>query len=251
MKLTAKEVSALTVLARYHSIKGEQRARVFRLLGPDAKKVAEAILGTPSDDPIVQQKADKFNSWAAQLPLSTNMKTKAMKDFEKIVDLQERYKNGERFEFIFFWRGPFSQWVKPGFTVDGVFYKTAEHWMMAEKARLFNDEETLQKIIEADHPSIAKDLGRQVKNYKEDLWAQHRYNIVLSGNRYKFTQNNESKAILLETGSKILVEASPVDRIWGIGLAEDNEVIHNPCNWQGLNLLGFALTDLRDELKHV
>lgn len=122
--------------------------------------------------------------------------------------------------------------------------------MMAEKARLFGDEDTLQKILEADHPKTAKDLGRQVKNYDEEVWAEHRYNIVLSGNRYKFTQSNEYKAILLGTGSTILVEASPVDRIWGIGLAEDDKAAKDPLMWRGLNLLGFALTDLKEELKH-
>jgi hypothetical protein len=173
-----------------------------------------------------------------------------MKDFKKVTNLQERIKAGEKFEFELFWKGPFSQWANQGFTVDDVFYKTAEHWMMVEKARLFGDEDTIQKILEADYPKIAKDLGRQVKNYDEEVWIEHRYNIVLSGNRYKFTQNNEYKAILLGTGSKILVEASPVDRIWGIGLAEDDKAAKDPLMWKGLNLLGFVLTDLREELKH-
>lgn len=171
------------------------------------------------------------------------------KDFEKVKDLQKRYESGERFVFEFFWKGPFSQWSKRGFTVDGIYYKTAEHWMMAEKARIFGDKETFQKIIEADHPKVAKDLGRQVKDFNEDVWLQHRYNVVVSGNRHKFTQNNEYKITLLATESRIMVEASTVDRIWGIGLAEDNQDALNPMKWLGLNLLGFALTEVRDELK--
>lgn len=174
-----------------------------------------------------------------------------MKDYDKVKVLQSMVESGEKFEFELFWKGPFSQWERKGFTVDGVYYKTAEHWMMAGKAKLFGDDETLQKIIEADHPKTAKDLGRQIKGFDEEIWAQNRYNIVLSGNRYKFTQSEKYKEILLVTGSKILVEASPVDTIWGIGLGKEDPAAQNPLLWKGLNLLGFVLTDLRNELKNV
>lgn len=172
-----------------------------------------------------------------------------MKDFERVINLQELYKAGEKFEFEFFWKGPFSQWDKQGFTVDNIYYKTAEYWMMAEKAKLFNDNETYDQIIKANTPKIAKELGRIVKNFDPEIWAQHRYNIVLSGNRYKFNQNENYKNILLSTGTKILVEASPYDKIWGIGLPESFKDINNPLIWRGLNLLGFVLTDLKEEFK--
>lgn len=173
-----------------------------------------------------------------------------MKDFEKVKDLQTRFKDGEEFVFEFFWKGPFSQWDRCGFTVDGVHYKTAEHWMMAEKARLFGDEETRKKIIESGHPREPKALGREVKGFDEKVWEEHRFEIVLNGNRHKFTQNESHLKTLLATGDKILVEASPVDQIWGIGLAEeDKPAVLSPFTWKGLNLLGFVLTELRDELK--
>lgn len=173
-----------------------------------------------------------------------------MKDFERVINLQSKCKNGEKFEYELFWKGPFSQWDKHGFTIDGVFYKTAEYWMMAEKARLFNDEETLQKIIAAKSPREAKDLGRKIKGFNEEIWAEHRYDIVRIGNIYKFSQNEDLKQILLNTGNKILIEASPVDSIWGIGLAEKDPRAKDPTQWLGLNLLGFALTDVRDALQH-
>lgn len=172
-----------------------------------------------------------------------------MKDFEKVIALKSAVNSGEKFEFEFFWKGPFSQWADQGFTKSGIRYDTAEHWMMAEKAKLFNDKKAFQKIINARSPKIAKSIGREIKNFNEKIWAKHRYDIVLAGNRYKFTQSEEYKNILLATGDKILVEASPVDTIWGIGLAEDNPLVLDPRNWNGLNLLGFVLTDLRKELK--
>lgn len=121
--------------------------------------------------------------------------------------------------------------------------------MMAEKARLFNDEETRQKIISSGHPRDAKNLGREVKGFNDPLWTENRFAIVLNGNRHKFTQNESHLQKLLSTGSKLLVEASPDDRIWGIGLAEeDKPAVLSPLTWNGLNLLGFVLTELRAEL---
>lgn len=172
-----------------------------------------------------------------------------MKDFEMVKDLQKRYASGKNIEFEFFWKGPFSQWDRTGFTVAGVYYNTAEHWMMAQKAIIFNDSEALERIIKAKHPKEAKDLGRKVKGFNEGVWNKYRYASVLSGNKYKFTQNKEYHDILMATGDKVLVEASPVDTIWGIGLAEEDNNANNPLKWKGLNLLGFVLTDLREQLK--
>lgn len=170
--------------------------------------------------------------------------------------LRAEIRDGKKFEYELFWKGPFSQWARQGFTFPGteqnpepVYYKTAEHWMMAEKARLFEDEETRRSIIQADHPREAKDLGRKVKNFNEETWTIYRYVIVLSGNMLKFAHSEEYQKILLGTGDRILVEASPEDRIWGIGLAENHPDATNPMKWRGLNLLGFALTEVRDLLK--
>lgn len=131
---------------------------------------------------------------------------------------------------------------------DNVTYPTAEHYMMAQKAKLFDDMDIFNQIIQSKHPKQAKDLGRQVKNFDENIWNEKRFEIVVQGNIAKFSQNPALKAYLLGTGDRVLVEASPVDKIWGIGLAKDNDKIHSPLNWQGLNLLGFALMQVRDEL---
>ena len=185
---------------------------------------------------------DLYNRWFNEAVKETEMEPKTNMT---ISGLRKQIQEGQNFEYELFWRGPFSQWERQGFTVDGVYYKTAEHWMMAEKARLFGDEEARKKIIYADHPKRAKELGREVLGFNEDKWIEHRYNIVYAGNFYKFNQSDEYRDILLATGDKILVEASPVDQIWGIGLAEDNPDALDPLKWKGLNLLGFVLTDLK------
>lgn len=92
-----------------------------------------------------------------------------------------------------------SQWYGSSFKKDGITYPTAEHWMMAEKARLFKDEDMLQKIIKSKSPSEAKKLGRKVKGFKNDVWLDHRYEIVKQGNLLKFAQNPSLKDFLLNT----------------------------------------------------
>ena len=174
--------------------------------------------------------------------------------------LIEKYNNGERLKYLFFWGHQprkdgsigdscFSQWWQSAFTVDGTEYKTAEHWMMAQKARLFNDEETLAKIIAAKTPAEAKKLGRAVRNFNPAQWDAHKYAFVKIGNVHKFSQHADLKAYLLTTGDLVIVEASPVDNIWGIGMAKDNPDVQNPAKWKGENLLGFALMEVRDELR--
>ncbi len=141
-----------------------------------------------------------------------------------------------------------SQWWESEFTVDEKIYKTAEHYMMAEKAKLFKDDEIFQKIIECKSPAAAKKLGRQVKGFNSVLWEANRFEIVKKANYYKFSQNSELTKFLMKTNKRILVEASPVDSIWGIGLASDHNNAQNPNRWRGLNLLGFALMEVRDQL---
>lgn len=162
-------------------------------------------------------------------------------------------------KFLFFWghqpskdgtvtKTCFSQWWENSFTVDGIEYKTAEHWMMAKKARLFNDETIFQRIIDVKSPAEAKKFGREVQNYNDEIWLKNRYEIVKEGNLHKFSQDQDLKEFLLNTKERILVEASPVDAIWGIGMASDHQDINNPKKWRGLNLLGFVLMEVRDEL---
>jgi ribA/ribD-fused uncharacterized protein len=117
--------------------------------------------------------------------------------------------------------------------------------MMAEKAKLFNDQGTYEKIINASNPGEAKSLGREVKGFDDSVWVRNRFEIVVQGNRLKFEQNSELKAFLISTGDRVLVEASPIDKIWGVGLAADDQKIDNPNLWRGLNLLGFVLMEVR------
>ncbi|WUG43379.1 NADAR family protein [Kitasatospora sp. NBC_00458] len=145
--------------------------------------------------------------------------------------------------------GVLSQWwPEHPFTVDGVEYATAEHWMMAGKARMFGDEGTLARILRAASPAEAKKLGRQVRGFDETAWTAGRFELVVGGNVAKFGQHEALRTYLLGTRRRVLVEASPVDRIWGIGLAADDVRAQRPADWRGQNLLGFALMEARERL---
>nr|WP_026341168.1 NADAR family protein [Actinomadura atramentaria] len=174
-------------------------------------------------------------------------------DVQTLAEMQRR---GERLKFLFFWghqppknggtgSGCLSQWYPSPFEVDGIAYATAEHFMMAEKARLFADEKTRARIIAATHPKEAKDLGRAVRPFDQATWESHRTDIVIRGNIAKFTQNPDMGDYLRTTGDRILVEASPRDRIWGIGLSASNPDAERVEAWRGRNLLGFALMETR------
>lgn len=176
-----------------------------------------------------------------------------------LVSLRARVAAGERFRYLCFWghrpradRAPsaacFSQWYAAPFAVDGVRYATAEHWMMAEKARLFGDEAALARVFAKDDPAAAKAAGRTVLGFDEAVWVCHRFDIVAAGNLAKFGQNHSLRDFLLGTADQVLVEASPVDPVWGIGLAAGDPRAQDPVCWQGLNLLGFALMAVRDAL---
>jgi len=174
--------------------------------------------------------------------------------------LLNKVEKKERVKYLFFWghtpskdgtvtKSCLSQWWHGALTVNGVKYATAEHWMMAKKAELFNDMEMLEKILVAKSPAEAKKLGRKVRNFDPKIWDENCFNIVCEGNYYKFSQHVELKTFLLGTREWILVEASPVDNIWGIGMEQHNNHAENPRLWKGSNLLGFALMEVRDKLK--
>ncbi|CDF94135.1 MULTISPECIES: NADAR family protein [unclassified Pseudomonas] len=179
-----------------------------------------------------------------------------MNDSEHLKDLCTRFNGGEHLTFTFFWghqrnktavtASCFSQWFEAGFIVEGLHYPTAEHFMMAEKAALFDDQEIRAQVLQAPTPNAAKALGRNVHGFNDKVWQQHRYDIVVRANQAKFSQNPQLNEYLLQTGSSVIVEASPVDNIWGIGLAQDSADANNPNLWRGLNLLGFALMQVRD-----
>ena len=179
-----------------------------------------------------------------------------MNDTQFAKELQARFNAGEKLKYLFFWghqparqgvtAACFSQWYGAPFTVDGQRYPTAEHFMMAEKAALFGDPSAREQILKAPNPGAAKALGRQVRGFDEAVWVRHRFAIVVRANQAKFGQNPALGQFLRQSGHHILVEASPVDRVWGVGLAKDDGKITNPNLWRGLNLLGFALMQVRD-----
>lgn len=161
-------------------------------------------------------------------------------------------------EFVFFWqvdadseerREYLSQWYPAEFVVEDITYLTAEHYMMAEKARIFGDDGIRNAILRTYSPETVKKLGRMVRGFDSSIWEKHRLDVVLRGNEAKFRQNPALKQYLLGTGDKILVEASPCDEIWGVGLGEDDPRITDPRQWKGLNLLGFALMVTRMNLR--
>jgi len=175
--------------------------------------------------------------------------------------LTQKYSNHRDIPFLFFWghqpsadgritKSCFSQWWIAPFEVDGIIYQTAEHWMMAGKAKLFGDQDALKAILNCDTPKKAKAQGRLVQGFDPNTWDQYKYDIVADGNFHKFTQYTALKDFLLSTGDQVLVEASPVDKVWGIGLSSDTHAARNPAAWKGDNLLGFALMEVRDKIRH-
>lgn len=174
--------------------------------------------------------------------------------------LVKEVRAGFRVKYLHFWGhrprpdgsiGPscLSQWWPSPFTVDGVEYATAEHWMMAAKARLFDDPEAERRVLAAAHPAEAKKAGRLVRGFDEGVWERERFGIVVEGSVRKFAAHAELRRFLLNTGERVLVEASPVDRVWGIGLAADDPGANDPERWRGPNLLGFALMEARGRLR--
>lgn len=176
-----------------------------------------------------------------------------------VEDLRQACEVGEMYKFLFFWghtpaadgrisEACLSQWWPCRFTVDGMEYNCTEQFMMAEKARMFGDREMEEKIMASSQPKEMKAYGRAVKDFDKERWDASCYEIVMRGNRAKFSQNTELREFLEGTRKRILVEASPRDRIWGIGMGKSNPDALNPLKWKGKNLLGFALTEVRDQL---
>lgn len=152
-------------------------------------------------------------------------------------------------DFTFFWSGTFSQWKNSRFVEDGKTFTSAEQYMMYHKAILFNDSLIAEQILAVSNPKEIKALGRKVRNFNESVWNENKYEIVKNGNILKFSQNPRLKEELLSTRDSILVEASPFDSVWGIKLGEFDPNRFDPLKWRGENLLGFALTEVREIFK--
>ena len=141
-----------------------------------------------------------------------------------------------------------SQWWSAPFVVDGIQYATAEHYMMIGKALLFGDEAIAAQMLTASHPGAVKALGRQVRNFDRATWDAYSFRLVVAGNVAKFSQHPDLGQYLSRTGNRVLVEASPFNRVWGIGLPAADPRAHDPARWRGGNLLGFALMHARAQL---
>lgn len=150
--------------------------------------------------------------------------------------------------FTLFYKGVLAQWYPSKFEVDGVVYTHAEQYMMACKARLFEDQDALKLIMEARHPRQQQEIGRVVKNFDKKTWDVLAREIVYEGNYAKFTQNDEFKKVLLASKGTTLVEASPIDRIWGIGRDENDPLALDRKTWLGTNWLGEVLTKVREDI---
>ncbi|MGG1661164.1 NADAR family protein [Brevibacillus sp. NRS-1366] len=181
---------------------------------------------------------------------------------EQIQDVQTLIKASQqtRLKYLFFWgntqkkpnvidKSCFSQWYPAPFVDENTTYHTAEHYMMAKKAELFDDPVIRDEILRMRHPKQAKALGRKVRSFDESEWNEHKTMIVRRANLLKFSQHPDLQRFLLSSKDRILVEASPYDRVWGIGLAQDHPHAEQPERWRGENLLGFALMAVREELR--
>lgn len=174
---------------------------------------------------------------------------------EQLID---KLSQDEKVKYVFFWghqekqgqttKSCFSQWYDSPFVEGDTKFLTAEHYMMHAKALLFDDLAAAKKVLSAKTPGEAKSIGREIQNFNEEQWLKNRFEIVVNANLAKFSHNSELKHFLISTGDRVLVEASPVDKIWGIGLVKGDPLAENPNNWQGLNLLGYALMEVRSQL---
>ena len=177
---------------------------------------------------------------------------------QDLKDLETQIRAGKVFSYLFFWghkekivglvdKSCFSQWYPRGFTLDGVYYPTAEHYMMVEKARLF-EPSRMEMVLNAKTNKEVKLLGRSIQNFDEKVWFEKSFDIVMRGNIAKFSQHEDLKRFLFSTGNKVIVEASLYDKIWGIGMLGDDKRASKPLEWNGLNKLGFVLMGVRESL---
>lgn len=142
--------------------------------------------------------------------------------------------------------GFLSNWYLSDFRSHDVCYSSIEQYMMYQKAMLFQDQEIAEQILQTNQVAVIKALGRKVKNYDESVWNGRRQIIVYRGLVEKFSQNPELGKALIATEDAILAECAVKDRIWGIGLSMWDEGRFDVQKWQGQNLLGYALMEVRD-----
>lgn len=161
------------------------------------------------------------------------------------MNLMQRYD-----KYTFFWSNGsiYSNWHLAPITIDGITYNCCEQYMMAKKAKLFGDMVTWQSVMETPLPREQKALGRQVKNFNPDIWAVIARDVVFRANMAKFTQHNELESAIFETRHTLLVEASPYDTVWGIGMSEEDAIRVGVAHWRGTNWLGQVITEVRESI---
>lgn len=185
---------------------------------------------------------DKLSSW------TQNVENIKMRLRPKIKSDQAK-KQLEKFTFFWHRQSPFSQHYMSNFEIDGIVYNCAEQYMMHQKALLFDDLESAHQIMKASDPYVQKKIGRNVANYDDKKWDSVCRDVVKRANIAKFSQNIALYNALMKTDGTVLVEASPYDRKWGIGLSETDSKAHDRTMWRGKNLLGNILTEVREEIK--
>ena len=151
---------------------------------------------------------------------------------------------------VYFYGGVFSNWSAAKFQdeITGIRFENTEQAFMWQKARFFLDTDIMDEIIGVSNPKIVKELGRRIKGYDDKSWTCVRYGFMVYVNYLKYSQNPQFAIELKNTGNKTLVEASPYDKIWGIGLGLDDTRIEEDVFWKGQNLLGKALMEVRGML---
>ena len=232
------------------------------LAGVSSSLIRERLIsGDSSDDMLPSGVGEMLKAHAQNVVLKVeNNEDKSIQNMKYNVEtIKQIACANPQVQFVYFWGHTpakngvtstcLSQWYDTAFEVAGVKYHTAEQYMMAQKALIFNDAEVYDEIMAADNPRDYKNLGRKIRNFDGKVWDTKKYEIVVEGNKAKFSQNDELKEFLLSTGDAILVEASPYDRIWGIGLYPAQAAKGTVDQWRGLNLLGCALMEVRDWLR--
>ncbi|MEI3038411.1 MAG: NADAR family protein [Victivallales bacterium] len=228
-----------------HSAEAEQKVRYESYF--DMLSVMGDIYGGAGIDGV----DEKIAQWRCRLSGRT--------EYYSLPWLLERIRRGELVDYLFFWghqpspdggitASCLSQWWPCDFS-DRWIYNSAEQYMMVRKAEVFQDYEILRQIRVETDPQRIKKLGRQVHNFDPVVWDKVKFHHVIAGNDLKFSQNRDLGDFLLSTGNAVLVEASPCDCVWGIGMGKDDPDSRNPEKWRGKNLLGFALMEVRDKLR--
>lgn len=188
--------------------------------------------------------SDKTKEDCAQT-INTTTKHEVLAEYFFNASLKEAE---QRYEFFWKEEDVFSQWHKSSFKVDTLEFCCAEQYMMYTKAVLLYNDKLADKILKCSDPKHIKSLGRKTEQFSEELWVHNCLHVVKTGNMAKFSQNQKLREVLFSTYPRVLVEASPYDKVWGIGLSKYEPSAWNEATWDGKNLLGFILTEVRDEL---